>query len=76
MIMNWYTRNVSTAADQPKQLVRNAFNHRCECVQLRPRQRSPAKVKADLFVRPCTTIIVASLGSQRALAYVTLVSNG
>jgi|EP01046_Picozoa_sp_COSAG06_P027189 hypothetical protein len=28
MIMNWYTRNVSTAADQPKQLVRNAFNHR------------------------------------------------
>lgn len=28
MVMNWYTRNVSTAADQPKQLVRNSFNHR------------------------------------------------
>jgi hypothetical protein len=45
MVMNWYTRNVSTAADQPKQLVRNAFNHRYEGVQhLSSRQRKPAEV--------------------------------
>lgn len=26
-VMNWYVRNLSTSADEPKQLVRNTFNH-------------------------------------------------
>ena len=41
MVMNWYTRNVSTAADQPKQLVRNAFNHRSVAARPLGLPRSP-----------------------------------